>query len=333
MAIHIDRREVLCTLASAAIAWPLAAHAQQPDQMRRIGVLMGYAESDLEAQAWVTAFVQEFKELGWIVGRNVSIDYRFGAGDADRMRAYAEELVGLAPAVILAHTSPVMAALQQATRTIPIVFANIADPVGAGFVESLAQPGGNATGFLMYEYGTSGKWLELLKEIAPRVTRVAVLRDSALAAGTGQLGAIQAVAPSFGVELRPVDVRDAPEIERAVAAFARASSGGLIVTGSTLALVHRDLIVTLAARHKLPAVYFQRVFVTSGGLISYAPDQIDQFRRAGGYVDRILRGEKPADLPVQAPTKLELVINLKTAKALGLEVPPTLLARADEVIE
>jgi putative ABC transport system substrate-binding protein len=215
----------------------------------------------------------------------------------------------------------------------PIVFVNTSDPVGAGFVESLARPGGNATGFLLYEYSTSGKWLELLKEIAPGVTRVAVLRDSALAAGIGQLGAIQAVAPSFGVDLRPVDVRDAPEIERAVAAFARASNGGLIVTGSTLALVHRDLIVTLAAQHKLPAVYFQRVFVTSGGLISYAPDQIDQFRRAGGYVDRILRGEKPADLPVQAPTKLELVINLKTAKALGLEVPPTLLARADEVIE
>jgi putative tryptophan/tyrosine transport system substrate-binding protein len=327
------RREFMALLGGAAAAWPLAAGAQQGERMRRIGVLQSLVADDPEGQARLAAFAQSLQQSGWTIGRNVQIDTRWAAGDAERFRRYAAELVTLAPDVILAVGAAAVGPLQQATRTVPIVFVNTSDPVGAGFVESLAQPAGNATGFLLYEYGTSGKWLELLKEIAPRVTRVAVLRDSALAAGTGQLGAIQAVAPSFGVELRPVDVRDAPETERAVAAFARASDGGLIVTGSTLALVHRDLIVTLAARHKLPAVYFQRVFVTSGGLISYAPDQIDQFRRAGGYVDRILKGEKPADLPVQAPTKLELVINLKTAKALGLDVPPTLLARADEVIE
>ncbi len=248
-------------------------------------------------------------------------------------RRYAAELVALAPDVILAAGTSTVGPLQQATRTVPIVFAQVTDPVGAGFVDSLARPGGNATGFTLSEYGISGKWLELLKEIAPRVTRVAVLRDPAMAAGSGQLGAIQSVAPSFGVELSPVDVRDAGEIERAVAAFARASNGGLIVTASGLAIVHRDLIIALAARHRLPAVYFARFFVTGGGLISYGPDPIDQYRRAAGYVDRILKGEKPADLPVQAPTKYELVINLKTAKALGLEVPPTLLARADEVIE
>jgi putative tryptophan/tyrosine transport system substrate-binding protein len=327
------RRQFITLLGGAAAAWPLAARAQQPERMRRIGVLQSLAADDPEGQARLAAFAQGLQQSGWTIGRNVQIDTRWAAGDAERFRRYAAELVALAPDVILAVGAAAVGPLQQATRTVPIVFVNTSDPVGAGFVESLARPGGNATGFLLYEYGTSGKWLELLKEIAPRVTRVAVLRDSALAAGIGQLGAIQAVAPSFGVELRPVDVRDAPETERAVAAFARASDGGLIVTGSTLALVHRDLIVTLAARHKLPAVYFQRVFVTSGGLISYAPDQIDQFRRAGGYVDRILKGEKPADLPVQAPTKLELVINLKTAKALGLDVPPTLLALADEVIE
>jgi ABC-type uncharacterized transport system substrate-binding protein len=326
------RREVI-TLLSGAAAWPLVARAQQGERMRRIGVLQSLAADDPEGQARLAAFAQGLQQSGWAIGRNLQIDTRWAAGDAERFRRYAAELVALVPDVILAVGAAAVGPLQQSTRTVPIVFVNTSDPVGAGFVESLARPGGNATGFLLYEYGTSGKWLELLKEIAPRVTRVAVLRDSALAAGTGQLGAIQAVAPSFGVELRPVDVRDAPEIERAVAAFARASDGGLIVTGSTLALVHRDLILTLAARHKLPAIYFQRVFVTSGGLISYAPDQIDQFRRAGGYVDRILKGEKPADLPVQAPTKLELVVNLKTAKALGLEIPTTVLARADEVIE
>ena len=329
----MKRREFITLLGSTAFTWPLAARAQQPDRVRRVGVLQSLAADDPEGQARLAAFAQGLQQSGWTIGRNVQIDTRWAAGDAERFRRYAAELVALAPDVILAVGAAAVGPLQQATRTVPIVFVNTSDPVGAGFVESLARPGGNATGFLLYEYGTSGKWLELLKEIAPRVTRVAVLRDSALAAGIGQLGAIQAVAPSFGVELRPVDVRDAPETERAVAAFARASDGGLIVTGSTLALVHRDLIVTLAARHKLPAVYFQRVFVTSGGLISYAPDQIDQFRRASGYVDRILKGAKPADLPVQAPTKLELAINLKTAKALGLEIPPTLLARADEVIE
>jgi ABC-type uncharacterized transport system substrate-binding protein len=320
-------------LGGAAAAWPVAARAEQGGRMRRIGVLQSLAADDPEGQARLAAFAQGLQQSGWTIGRNVQIDTRWAAGDVERFRRYAAELVALAPDVILAVGAGAAGPLRQATRTVPIVFVNTTDPVGAGFVESLAQPGGNATGFLLYEYGTSGKWLELLREMAPRVTRVAVLRDSALPAGTGQLGAIQAVAPSFGVELRPVDVRDGPEIERAVAAFARASNGGLIVTGSTLALVHRDLIVTLAARHKLPAVYFQRVFVTSGGLISYAPDQIDQFRRAADYVDRILKGERPADLPVQAPTKLELVINLKTARALGLEVPPMLLARADEVIE
>jgi putative ABC transport system substrate-binding protein len=328
----VKRRDFI-TLLGGAAAWPLAARAQQGERVRRIGVLQSLAADDPEGQARLAAFAQGLRQSGWTIGRNVQIDTRWAAGDAERFRRYGAELVALAPDVILAVGAAAVGPLQQATHTVPIVFVNTSDPVGAGFVESLARPGGNATGFLLYEYGTSGKWLELLKEIAPRVTRVAVLRDSALAAGTGQLGAIQAVAPSFGVELRPVDVRDAPEIERAVAAFARVSDGGLIVTGSTLALVHRDLIVTLAARHKLPAVYFQRVFVTSGGLISYAPDQIDQFRRAGGYVDRILKGEKPAELPVQAPTKLELVINLNTARALGLEVPTTLLARADEVIE
>jgi putative tryptophan/tyrosine transport system substrate-binding protein len=329
----MNRRAFITLLVGAAAAWPLAVRAQQGERVRRIGVLQSLAADDPEGQARLAAFAQGLQQSGWTIGRNVQIDTRWAAGDAERFRRYGAELVALAPDVILAVGAAAVGPLQQATHTVPIVFVNTSDPVGAGFVESLARPGGNATGFLLYEYGTSGKWLELLKEIAPRVTRVAVLRDSALAAGTGQLGAIQAVAPSFGVELRPVDVRDAPEIERAVAAFARVSDGGLIVTGSTLALVHRDLIVTLAARHKLPAVYFQRVFVTSGGLISYAPDQIDQFRRAGGYVDRILKGEKPAELPVQAPTKLELVINLNTARALGLEVPPMLLARADEVIE
>jgi putative ABC transport system substrate-binding protein len=329
----MQRREFITLLGGAAVTWPLTARAQQGERVRRIGVLQSLAADDPEGQARLAAFAQGLQQSGWTIGRNVRIDTRWAVGDAERFRRYAAELVALAPDVILAVGAAAVAPLLQATHTVPIVFVNTSDPVGAGFVESLARPGGNATGFLLYEYGISGKWLELLKEIAPRVTRVAVLRDSTLGAGIGQLGAIQAVAPSFGVELRPVDVRDVPEIERAVAAFARASNGGLIVTGSSLALVHRDLIVTLAARHKLPAVYFQRVYVTSGGLISYAPDQIDQFRRAAGYVDRILRGEKPADLPVQAPTKLELVINLKTAKALGLELPATVLARADEVIE
>ena len=326
-------RRNLITLLGGAAAWPLAARAQQRERTRRIGVLQSLAADDAEGQARLAAFAQGLQQSGWIIGRNVRIDTRWAAGDAERIRRYAAELVALTPDVILVVGAPATGSLLQATRAVPIVFVNVPDPVGAGFVETLARPGGNATGFMNFEYGISGKWLELLKEIAPGVTRVAVLRDSALAAGSGQLGAIQSVAPSFKVELRPIDVRDVGEIERALAAFARASNGGLIVTGSSLAVVHRDLIVTLAARHKLPAVYFQRVYVTDGGLISYGPDFIDQYRRAAGYIDRILKGEKPADLPVQAPTKYELVINLNTARALGLEVPPTLLARAHEVIE
>jgi putative tryptophan/tyrosine transport system substrate-binding protein len=328
----VKRREFI-TLLGGAAAWPLAAGAQQAERIRRIGVLMDFPEDDPESQARIAAFLQGLQESGWSVGRNTRIEYRLSAGDADRMRRYATELVALAPDVILASGSPAVGALQQATRTVPIVFASVADPVGAGFVASLARPGGNATGFMLLEYGVSAKWLELLKEIAPNVTRAAVIRDTTLASGSGQLGAIQAVAPSFGVELTPVGVRDAGEIERGVVAFARSANGGLIVTASNVATLHRDLIVTLAARHRFPAVCSNRLFVTAGGLISYSPDRIDQFRRAAAYVDRILKGEKPADLPVQAPTKYELVINLKTAKALGLAVPETLLARADEVIE
>jgi ABC-type uncharacterized transport system substrate-binding protein len=330
------RREFITLLGGAAAwpsLWPLAAGAQQPTRMRRVGVLLGLAANDPEGQVRIVTFVQALQQLGWTEGRNVRIDIRWAGGNADDLRKYAAELVTLAPDVIFTTASFPAAALLQATRSVPIVFAVVPDAVGAGFVESLARPGGNATGFINFEYGISGKWLELLKEIAPGVTRAAVLRDAAIAAGAGQLGAIQSVAPSFGVELSPVSVRDAGEIERAVAAFARESNGGLIVTSSTLTVVHRDLFVTLAARHKLPAVYWQRLYVTAGGLLSYGPDLHDQYRRAAGYVDRIFKGEKPADLPVQAPTKYETVINLKTAKALGLEVPPMLLARADEVIE
>ena len=327
------KRRDFITLLGGAATWPLAAEAQQPDRVRRIGVLMNLAPADPESTARVTAFAQGLQELGWTIGRNVQIDTRWAAADADLFRRYAAELVALAPDVILASSSPAMMSLQQLTRTVPIVFVNIVDPVGAGFVESLARPGGNATGFVLYEYGMSAKWLELLKEIVPPLKLAAVLRDPAIASGAGQYAVIQAASPSFGVELRAVGVRDAGEIERAITAFARSSNGGLIVTGSPLTLVHRDLIITLAARHRLPAVYPFRYFATSGGLISYGPDTVDQYRRAAGYVDRILKGEKPADLPVQAPTKYELVINLKTAKALGLDVPPSLLARADEVIE
>jgi len=329
---HLGRREFL-TLLGGAAAWPLAARAQQSERMRRIGVLHTPAADDAEGQARNTAFLKGLSELGWTEGRNVRIDSRWGASDPDNVRKYAAEFVALAPDVILATGSATVGPLLQATRTVPIVFVGVPDPVGAGFVENLARPGGNATGLMTIEAGMSGKWLELLKEIAPSVRRVAVIRDPALAVGAGQFGAIQSVAPSFGVELNPVNVRDVGEIERAIAAFARDSNGGLIVTGSALAVVHRGLIVTLAARHKLPAVYFARYFVGEGGLISYGPDSIDPYRRAAGYVDRILRGEKPADLPVQAPTKYELVINLKAAKALGLDVSPTFLARADEVIE
>jgi len=328
----MKRREFI-TLLGGAVAWPLAARAQQSERVRRVGVLMNLTADDDDASPRVTALAQGLQQLGWTAGRNVRIDYRWGAVDADRSRRYATELLALAPDVILASSSPAVAALQQATPTVPIVFVNIIDPVGAGFVDSLAQPGGNATGFISYEYGLSAKLLELLREIAPELKRVAVLRDPAIATGIGQLAVIQAAAPSFGVEVRPVGVRDADEIERAVTAFARSSNGGLIVTGSPLTALHRKLIIALVARHRLPAVYPFRYYPTSGGLISYGPDTTDPFRRAAGYVDRILKGEKPGDLPVQTPTKYELVINLKTAKALGLEVPPTLLARADEVIE
>ena len=323
------KRRDFITLLGGAVAWPFAAHAQQGDRMRRIGVLMYLPADDAEGQARLAALTQALERLGWSDGRNLRIDTRWA--NADDIRRHAAELAALAPDVLLAGTgTATVAPLLEATRTVPIVFVSVIDPVGAGFVASLAQPGGNATGFTIYEYGMSGKWLELLKEIAPRVTRVAVLRDPAVASGIGQFGAVQAVAPSLGVELSPVDVRDAGEI---VTAFARGSNGGLIVTGTALAFVHRDLIISLASRHRLPTVYWNRRFVPVGGLISYGPDTIDPFRRAAGYVDRILKVEKPADLPVQAPTKYELVINVKTAKALGLDVPETVLARADEVIE
>jgi putative tryptophan/tyrosine transport system substrate-binding protein len=328
----VNRRE-FSTLIGGAVAWPLATRAQQADRVRRIGVLMTLAADDPESKARIAPFVQGLRELGWADGHNVRIEFRWSAGSDADTRKYAAELAALAPDVILGNGSAAAGPLLQATRTVPIVFASVPDPVGAGFVDSLSRPGGNATGFTAFEYGLSGKWLELLKQIAPHVTRAAVLRDPALTSGTGQFGAIQSIAPSVGVEVTPVNLRDAGEIERAVTAFARFGSGGLIVTGSALSMVHRDLVVTLAARHKLPAVYWDRTPVAGGGLISYGADLRDQFRRAAAYVDRILKGEKPADLPVQAPTKYELVINLKTAKALGLDVPPMLLARADEVIE
>jgi putative ABC transport system substrate-binding protein len=324
------RREVIAGLAGAAVASPRSASAQQGERERRVGVLMNLASDDPEAQARIAAFRQELQQLGWTDGRDLRIDYRW-AGDASRFHGYAEELLALAPDVILASATPSVQALRQVSRTVPIVFANVGDPVAMGFVDSLARPGGNTTGFTPYEFGFAAKWLELLKEIAPRVTRVAVLRD--LTIGPAHFTAIQAVAPSFGVELSTVGVQDVGEIERTVATFARSSNAGLIVTPSTSALIHRDLITMLAARHRLPAVYGFRYFVTAGGLISYAPSTIDMYRRAAGYVDRILKGQKPADLPVQAPTKYELVVNLKTARALDLTIPPSLLARADEVIE
>jgi ABC-type uncharacterized transport system substrate-binding protein len=330
----MKRRDFITLLGRAAAAWPLAARAQQAEGMRRIGVLMASAADDSESQARIAAFLQGLAQLGWADGRNVRIDTRWATTDPDDLRRHAAELAALAPDVLVAATGTVtVVPLLQATRTVPIVFVQVIDPVGAGFVVSLARPGGNATGFTIYEYGMSGKWLEFLKEIAPRMARAAVLRDPAIASGIGQFAAVQAVAPSLGVELSPVDVRDAGEIERAVTAFARSSNGGLIVTASALATRHRDLIIALAARHRLPAVYAYRYMVAAGGLASYGPDSIDQYRRAASYVDRILKGEKPADLPVQSPTKYETVINLKTAKALGLTVPDTVLARADEVIE
>ena len=328
----MNRREFNTLLGGTTMGWPLAARAQQPEQMRRIGLLMTTAADDPEGKARIASFLQGFQQLGWNIGSNFQMDLRFGTANAD-IRKHAGELAALAPDVIFATSTAAVAPLLQATRTVPIVFAVVADPVGAGFVDSLARPGGNATGFSVFEFGISGKWLELLKQIAPDVTRAAIIRDAGASSGIGQWAAIQSVAPSLGVEVIPVNVRDASEIDRAFATFARSSNVGMVVTGSALAVVHRKLLVSLAARHKLPAVYWDRAPVVDGGLISYGPDLIDQFRRAAEYVDRILKGEKPADLPVQAPTKYELIINLKTAKALGLEVPPTLLARADEVIE
>jgi putative ABC transport system substrate-binding protein len=333
MASHIKRRKLLAALLGAAATWPLAVRAQQGERMRRIGILMAAASDDAEFQTRVGAFLQGLQQLGWSIGHNVRIDARWATTNAGDIRRHAAELAALAPDVILAHGSSTVGPLLQATRTVPIVFPILADPVGAGFVDSLARPGGNVTGFMSYEYSLSGKWLELLKQIAPRVTRAAVVRDPTLSTGLGQFGAIQAVAPSLGLDVSPVNVRDAGEIERAITTFARSPNSGLVLTSSVVVSRHRDLIIALAARHKLPAVYYERFFVAAGGLISYGPDFLDQYRLAAGYVDRILRGEKPADLPVQAPTKYETVINLKTAKGLGLEMPATVLARADEVIE
>lgn len=333
----MKRRQIIPLLGAAVVVptllWPVGARPQQPRRLRRIGVLMSLAADDRQGQARITAFLQGLRELGWIDGRNIYIDTRWGAGDADRVRRYAAEFAALAPDVILASGGSVVGAIRQATRTVPIVFTQTPDPVGAGFVESLARPGGNATGFTVFDYSMAGKWLELLKQIAPGMTRAAVLRDSSIAQGFGQFGAVQSVAPFHGVEVRPINTGNATEIERAVKAFARSVNGGLIVTGSGSAIVHRKLIITLASRHKLPAIYFARNFVIGGGLISYGSDPIDPHRRAAGYVDRILKGEKPADLPVQAPTKFTLAVNLKTAKALGMTIPQSILLSADEVIE
>jgi len=327
----VKRREFIALLGGAT-AWALAARAQQGDRVRRIGVLMNYTADDPESMARITVFVQSLHGLGWTVGHNLQIDYRFGAGDVERYRRFASELVSLAPDVLVTSGAVAVEALQRTTRAVPIVFVTVTDPVGGGLVASLARPGGNTTGFTLSEYGVSGKWLELLKQIAPNVTRAAVLRDP-VAVGIGQFAAIQAVAPSLQVELSPIDARDAGEIERVVTEFAKRPNGALIVTATAFSTIHRDLIITLAAQHKLPAVYSYRLFVASGGLISYGPDSHDQFRLAAGYVDRILKGEKPADLPVQQPTRLITALNMKTAKALGLTVPPSLLATADEVIE
>ena len=327
------RRREFITRLGAAMALPLAAHAQQPKQIRRVAVLMNIAADSPEAPGRVGAFAQGLAERGWSIGGNVQVDYRWYASDADASRKYAEELIALAPDVFLATGTLAATALQRAAVQVPVVFTLVSDPVGAGLVDSLAQPGGNLTGFMNFEYSLGAKWLDLLKQIAPDVKRAAVLRDRSNPAGTAQFGTIQAAASSLGVELSPINVRDAGEIERGIAAIARSPNSGLIVTGRASAGVNRDLIIKLAARHKLPAVYSNRFEVTDGGLLSYGPDRADQYRRAASYIDRILNGEKPADLPVQAPTKYELVINLKTAKALGLTIPPTLLARADELIE
>ena len=332
MASYIGRRKFLATLLGGAAAWPLVARAQT-ERLRRIGIISSASSDDPEYQVRFGAFLQELQRLGWIIGRNIRIETRWTRGDAEDARKYAAELVALNPDVILASGISTVVALLQLTRTVPIVFPAVYDPVAAGVVESLARPGGNVTGFMTAEYSIGGKWLELLKEIAPSMTRVAVLRSPASRSSASQFAAIQAVAPSLRMEINPLNMQDDGEIERAVTAFARSPNGGLIVTTGPPAILHRNLIVSLAARHKLPAVYYERYFVAAGGLASYGPDFVDQFRRAAGYVDRILKGEKPADLPVQAPTKYELVINLKTAKALGLEMPASVLARADEVIE
>ena len=329
----MKRRQFIRLVGGSAAAWSLAAHAQQQERVRRIGVLLPAAADDPDFQAWFGAFLQELAQLGWSIGRNVRIDTRWAGAKSADWRRHAAELVALAPDVILAHGSGTVAPLLQVTRTVPIVFPVIADPVAAGYVDSLARPGGNATGFMLFEYSISGKWLELLKQIAPGVTRVAVLGDPDTPTGPAQFSAIQALAPSLGIQVNSLSKRDTGEIERAITAFAQSPNGGLIISAGGPNLFYRDLIVKLAAGHKLPAVYFDRAFVAAGGLLSYGPDQVDPFRRAASYVDPILRGEKPADMPVQAPTKYELVINLKTAKTLGLTVPPALLAQADEVIE
>ena len=327
-----SRRSFITLLGGAAATWPIAARGQQPERMRRIGVLLPAAADDAAYQTRAAGFVQRLGELGWIDGRNVRIDIHW-APNAAEIRRHATELAVIAPDVILANGAQPLEQLRQLTRTVPIVFVGVVDPVGAGYVESLARPGGNITGFTNFEYSLSAKWLELLKEIAPGVTRAAVLRDPTVASGSGQFGVIQAMASLLGVEVSPIDPREAQEIERAVTAFASKPNGCLIMTPTAFSTIHRELIIALAARHRLPAIYPFGYFVTGGGLISYGPDIMDQYRRAAGYVDRILKGEKPADLPVQAPTKYELVLNLKTAKALGLDVPATVLARADEVIE
>jgi ABC-type uncharacterized transport system substrate-binding protein len=327
------KRRELITLLGGAAAWPLAARAQQSKHMRRVAALMPYTANDPQAQNRNAAFLQGLQQLGWTIGQNVQIDYRWSEGNEDDTRKYAAELVALAPDVIFTSGSAGIGPLRRATRIVPIVFVLVPDPVGAGFVDSLARPGGNITGFTQLDYGIGAKWLEVLKEIAPNTTRAAVIRDPAITAGIGQWGAILSVSPSVAIEVSPVNLVDADEIDRGLTAFARRPNGGLIVTGSALAVVHRDLIIALAARLRLPAVYYDRYFATAGGLVSYGSNNVEQYRLAAAYVDRILKGEKPADLPVQAATKYELVINLKTAKALGLDVPPALLARADEVIE
>ena len=327
----MKRREFI--LGGAASAWSFTTHAQQNERVRRIGVILPAAPSDTEFQTWLGAFLQALAQSGWMIGRNMSVDVRWATPVATEIRRHAAELAALAPDVILTGGTSTAGPMLEATRSVPIVFATIVDPVGAGFIDSLAKPGGNATGFLLYDYNLSGKWLDLLRQIAPTITRVAVLRDAATPSGTGQFAAIQAVAPSVNLEVVPINMRDAVELERAIVAFARSPNGGLVLTGSNLSILHRDLVIALAARHKLPTIYYERFYVISGGLISYGADRIALYRLAASYVDRVLRGEKPGDLPVQAPTKFELAINLKTAKALGLTVPPTLLAQATDINE